>query len=77
MAAEQLLANPVLQQAFKAIEDDLLRQFRAVDLKDSEAHTRLVLAYQTSHAVGRHLWQLIQDGHAATAELNMRGRRID
>jgi hypothetical protein len=49
----------------------------AVKLDDKEAHTRLVLALQTSKCVGRYLWTVIQDGATASAEMNMRGRRID
>lgn len=59
------------------MELDLLNQMRRVSLADSEAHTRLVMGLQTNDAVRKHLWLLIQDGHAATDEINLRGTRID
>jgi ABC-type transport system involved in Fe-S cluster assembly fused permease/ATPase subunit len=75
VTAQQLLENPVLQEAFGAVEADLLRQVRACSLSDKDGHTRLVMAIQMSQAVNRHLWLLIQDGQAA--QLNVRGSRID
>lgn len=48
-----------------------------VKLDDKEGHTRLVLALQTSRAVGKFLWLAIQDGGNAVQEINLRGRRID
>jgi hypothetical protein len=49
----------------------------AVKLGDVESHTRLILALQTNRAVSRHLWNRIQDGVAASGEIQLRGRRID
>lgn len=76
VTAQQLLENPVLQEAFGAVEADLLRQMKAVRLDDKEGHTRLVMALQMAQAVNRHLWLLIQDGQVAQ-QLNVRGSRID
>lgn len=76
-AAQELLRNDLLNEAIISIENDLLAQMRAVKLDDVNAHTRLILALQTSQAVSRHLWHRIQDGHAAMGEINLRGRRID
>jgi hypothetical protein len=75
--AEQLLRNPLLNEAIISIEQDLLAQMRAVKLDDVNSHTRLILALQTNQAVSRALWARIQDGHRAQDELNLRGRRID
>lgn len=75
--AQQLLSNPLLQGAFVAAESAYIQQMRQVDLKDTEMHTRLVLALQISNAVARHLWLLIQEGEVAADQLNFRGRRID
>jgi hypothetical protein len=60
-----------------SIEADLLAQMFAVKLNDVESHTRLILALQTNRAISRHLWNRIQDGMAASGEINLRGRRID
>lgn len=75
VTAQQLLENPLLQEAFGAVEADLLKQMRSVRLDDKEGHTRLVMALQMSHAINRHLWLLIHDGQAA--QFNIRGSRID
>lgn len=72
-----MLNNPLIQAAFGSAETDILRQMYAVKLDDKEAHTRLVLALQTSKCVNRYLWSVIQDGHAATEEIRIQGRRID
>lgn len=75
VTAQQLLENPLLQEAFSAVEADLLQQMRAVRLDDKDGHTRLVMALQMSNAINRHLWLVIQDGQAT--QLNVRGSRID
>lgn len=75
VTAQQLLENPLLQEAFGALETDLLNQMRSVRLDDKEGHTRLVMALQMGNAINRHLWLVIQDGQAA--QLNVRGSRID
>lgn len=75
--AEQLLSNPLILEAFNSAEADLMAQLYAVKLSDTEAHTRLVLALQTSRCINRYLWGIIQDGISARDEINMRGRRID
>lgn len=77
MAAEQLLSNPLLQEAFGSLESDLLRQMYAVRLDDREAHSRLILALQTNKAVGRYLWNTVNDGITASHEIQLVGKRID
>jgi hypothetical protein len=72
-----LLENPVLREAVAAEEARVLNQIRTASLADKELHTRLVIAMQISSAVTRNLWSYIQDGHEATQQINMRGRRID
>lgn len=77
VTAQQLLENPVLIQALEGLEADLLNQMRQVSLSDRDAHTRLVMGLQTNHAVRRHLWLIIQDGHSAVEQIQLRGKRID
>lgn len=74
VSAQQLLENTLLQEAFTAVEADLVKQMRGCRLDDKDGHTRLVMALQMSHAVNRHLWNVIHDGQA---QLNVRGSRID
>ena len=75
--AQELLSNDLLQHAVEAETQSIVEQMRRVSLADSEAHTRLVMALQISGAVNRHLWALIQDGHEAAGDLDVRGSRID
>lgn len=75
--AEQLLENPLLREAFFALEVDLMNQMRRADLADTEGHTRLVLALQMQHAYARYFQSLINDGFAAGEEIQLAGRRID
>jgi hypothetical protein len=75
--AQELLRNSLLNEAIISIEADLLAQMYAVKLDDVNSHTRLILALQTNRAVSRHLWNRIQDGVAASQEIQLRGRRID
>lgn len=60
-----------------AEEARILQQLRTASLADKELHTRLVTAFQISSAVSRNLWAFIQDGHEATQQINLRGKRID
>lgn len=67
----------MLQEAFRAVESDLVHQMRSVKLDDKDGHTRLVMALQISNSILRHLWLMIQDGEIAVQEINLRGKRID
>jgi hypothetical protein len=60
-----------------AEEARVLNQMRVADLSNKELHTRLIIALQASTAVARNLWSYIQDGHEATQQINLRGKRID
>jgi hypothetical protein len=48
-----------------------------VKLDDRDGHMRLVMALQMTKAVERQLWLLVQDGHEAVQQINLRGKRID
>lgn len=75
VTAQQLLDNPLLQEAFTSAQNDLVNQMKSCRLDDKDGHTRLVMALQISQSVNRYLWLVIQDGQAA--QLNVRGSRID
>lgn len=75
VTAQQLLDNPLLQEAFSSAQSDLINQMKACRLDDKEGHTRLVMALQMTNTINRYLWLVIQDGQAA--QLNVRGSRID
>lgn len=67
----------MLREAVATEEGRILNQIRTANLADKELHTRLVIALQISSAVQRNLWSFIQDGHEATQQINLRGKRID
>lgn len=67
----------MLQEAFLAVDTDLMQQLRSVRLDDRDGHTRLVMALQISEAVRKHLWLLMQDGAAARETIQLRGKRLD
>ena len=72
-----MLQNDLLRESINSVEAGLLKQMHHVKLDDVAGHTRLILALQVSQAVNRHLWALIQDGHASRMDLELRGKRID
>lgn len=75
--AAQLLDNPVLREAFDAVEQDIVAQLHKAKLDDTSGHTRLVMALQITQAVQRQLWLVIQDGANADDQISLRGSRID
>ena len=75
--AEELLRDPLLADSLLAIDSDLIQQMREAKLDNPEVHTRLITALQISAAMRKHLWRLLQEGHAAQQRIEMRGRRID
>lgn len=77
VAAEQLLSNELFVESLANVEKDILDQLRCVRLDDEQAHSRLVMALQVTHAVQKQIWMMVQDGFQAVEQLNLRGRRID
>lgn len=75
--AQELLDNEVLRSAFYALHADLMRQVDQVKLDDTEGQKRLILALQMTKALEKQLWLLIQDGHEAVQQIQLRGKRID
>lgn len=75
--AEELLRDPLLAESVFAIDSDLIQQMREAKLDNPELHTRLITALQITAAMRKHLWHLLQNGHAAQQRLEMRGKRID
>ena len=77
MLAKELLANPLLREAWQAVRTDLNTQLMEVSLADVSSHTRLVTALQITRAVERHWTNLVELGDAAVERINLRGKRID
>ena len=67
---KQLLENKYLKEAFDAAEQSILSQMDEVSLRDTEMHTRLILAKKTVNSVKRYLQQVIETGQMADMQLN-------
>ena len=67
---KQLLENKHLKEAFEAAEQSILSQMDEVSLRDTEMHTRLILAKKTINSVKRYLQQVIETGEMADIQLN-------
>jgi|SRR6185437_2688712 len=72
--AELLLKHPLLLEAKAAFFDDLATQRQGVPIRDTELHTRLVLAEQVAARVFQYLEAVMQQGAAATLQLRDRER---
>ena len=67
---KQLLENKHLKQAFDAAEQSILSQMDEVSLRDTDMHTRLILARKTINSVKRYLQQVIETGEMADIQLH-------
>lgn len=67
---KQLLENKYLKEAFDAAEQSILSQMDEVSLRDTDMHTRLILAKKTINSVKRYLQQVIETGEMADIQLN-------
>lgn len=67
---KQLLENKYLKEAFDAAEESILSQMDEVSLRDTDMHTRLILARKTINSVKRYLQQVIETGQMADIQLS-------
>jgi hypothetical protein len=68
-AARQVLDNPAFQKAWAEAENSIVAQMADVKMRDTEMHTRLILALQTLAAVRRHIFTTMETGQLATVQL--------
>lgn len=66
---KQLLDNKFLKEAFEAMEQSTPKQMDEVTLRDSEMHTRLILARKTLSGIHRYLELIVQTGQLAELQL--------
>lgn len=66
---KSLLDNKYLKEAFGAAEKSILEQMDEVSLRDTDMHTRLILARKTLFAVKHYLESMIQTGEMANLQL--------
>lgn len=76
MQAEELINNPLLAEAFDAMEREYLRAWRGSGLPDLEERERLWLAIQVLEEVRKHLRVVLENGVIARREIDrIAGRR--
>lgn len=71
--ASQVLNNKYLKEAFEAAEKSVLEQMDEVSLRDSEMHTRLIIARKTVNAVKRYIERVVETGEIAKLQLEKPG----
>lgn len=69
-AARQLLTNKQFKLAWQAAENSILSQMADVQMRDTEMHTRLIMALQILHNVRHHIETVLQTGEMAEIQLN-------
>lgn len=70
--AQSVLDSPIFQKACRGIEDGLAAQRRAVPMRDTDMHSRLIMAEQLWGSVMDFLRQTVQTGDLAQLELRRR-----
>lgn len=67
--ARQLLSNDVFKQAWAHAENSIIAQMADVKMRDTEMHTRLILALQVLASVRRHIETVMDTGRLADLQL--------
>jgi len=67
--AKQILDNPVFRQAWKSAEDSIHAQMAEVGMRDTDMHTRLILAKQILGHVQKHIETVMDTGIMADMQL--------
>ncbi len=62
LEAEQLLANPLLNEAFKGIREALIQQLEATSIGDIDTQHEITLTLQLIKNVKRYLENWVRDG---------------
>jgi hypothetical protein len=68
-AAEALLQNDILQEAFARLEDRYIEEWRVSQFRDTDARERLWQAVNVLRKVKDHLAKLVADGKLAQREI--------
>jgi hypothetical protein len=67
--AKQLLDNKYLKEAWDAAERSILDQMDEVNLRDTDMHTKLIMARKVLTSVKKYLERMVQTGEMATLQL--------
>ena len=69
-AAEALLQNDILQEAFVRLEERYIEEWRVAQFRDTDARERLWQAVNVLRKVKDHLARLVADGKLAQREID-------
>jgi hypothetical protein len=72
--ARQLLNNEVFKAAWENAENSIISQMAEVKMRDTEMHTRLILALQILNNVRRHIETTMETGQLAEFSLKEPGK---
>jgi hypothetical protein len=72
--ARQLLSNEVFKAAWENAENSIISQMAEVKMRDTEMHTRLILALQILNNVRRHIETTMETGQLAEFSLKEPGK---
>lgn len=67
--ARQLLANPILKEAFKTIGEYVDAQILSCDVNDKERAQRVVIAKQILAGIKREIERQVEDGEIARVQM--------
>jgi hypothetical protein len=67
--AEQLVANELLQDGFRLLEERYIEEWRVTQFRDTDARERLWQAVNVLRKVRDHLGKIIADGKLAQREI--------
>lgn len=67
--AKRVLDSSAFKQAWIAAEFSILSQMADVKMRDTEMHTRLILALQVLNGVRRHIETVLETGQMADVQL--------
>lgn len=73
--AEQLLANPLLREAFELIEQDLIEKWQTSSLQDEKGREKLYLSQIMLARIVKQIELVVQTGQVAKATLAQRTGR--
>lgn len=67
--AERLLKDPLLQEAFKKLNDEFLRTWRQTDVNDTQARERIYNLCTALDAIKQQIASVVVDGKIAKMNL--------
>lgn len=72
--ASFILNHDIFKEAWKAFEDSLRAQRIKVGIKDTDMHTKLIMAEQTLNVVKKYIEDVMNTGKLADVQLQTKSR---